>query len=57
MNANLKFHETEGVFTMDMTKATGPEGVPDITASNEGATEISIRSTHDLASPAHGKFL
>ena len=57
VNANLKFHETEGVFTMDMTKATGPGGVPDITASNEGATEISIRNTHDLSSPAHGKFL
>jgi hypothetical protein len=57
VNANLKFHETEGVFTMDMTKARGPGGVPDVTAFNEGATEVSIKTTHDFASPAHGKFL
>jgi hypothetical protein len=57
VNANLRFHETEGVFTMDMIKATGPGGVPDITATNEGATEISITDTHDFKSPAHGKFL
>jgi hypothetical protein len=56
VNANLKFHETEGVFTLDMTKASGPRGVPDVTALNEGATEVSIRSTHDFASPAHGKL-
>lgn len=57
VNANLRYHETDGVFTMDLTKATGPGGVPDITAANEGATEISIKDTHDYASPAHGKFL
>jgi len=57
VNANLRFHETDGVFTMDMTKASGHGGVPDITASNEGATEVSIKSTHDFASPAHGELL
>lgn len=57
VNADLRMHETDGVFTMDMTKATGPGGVPDITASNSGATEVSISSTHDLASPIHGQFL
>jgi hypothetical protein len=56
VNANLTFHETEGVFTLDMTEASGHGGVPDVTVLNEGATEVSIRSTHDLASPAHGKF-
>jgi hypothetical protein len=57
VNANLRMHETEGVFTMDMIQATGPGGVPNITAANEGATEVSITSTHDLASPIHGEFL
>lgn len=55
-NADLRMHNTDGVFTMDMTKATGPGGVPEITASNFGATEVSISSTHDLASPIHGEF-
>ena len=57
VNANLRFHETVGVFTMNLTKATGPGGVPVITGTNEGVTELSITSTHGLASPAHGKFL
>jgi hypothetical protein len=57
VNANLKFHMAEGVFTMDMTKASGPGGVPYITAFNEGATEVSITTTRYLASPVHGKFL
>ena len=57
VNADLRMHDTDGVFTMDMTKATGPGGVPEITGSNLGAAEISISSTHDLASPIHGGFL
>jgi hypothetical protein len=54
VNADLRMHFTDGVFTMDMTKASGPGGVPEITAADVGATEISINSTHDIASPAHG---
>jgi hypothetical protein len=56
-NADLRMHDTEGVFTMDLTKAAGPGGVPDITGGpNIGATEVSITSTHEIASPAHGEF-
>ncbi len=56
VNADLRMHNTDGVFTMDMTKATGQGGVPEITGSDSGATQVSILSTHDLASPIHGEF-
>lgn len=57
VNADLRMHTADGVFTMDMTAATGRGGLPTITDSaNHGSTEIKTSSTHEFASPIHGKF-
>jgi Cytochrome domain of cellobiose dehydrogenase len=58
VNADLRMHSADGVFTMDLIAATGPGGLPVITdRANNGATEISFSSTHYFAGPIHGKSL
>jgi hypothetical protein len=60
--ADLKRHDSYGVFQVDMKKATGPGGVPlpEIPTSDEGdqgAVEKSQKNDHNFAAPLHAAIM
>ncbi|KAL3424251.1 hypothetical protein PVAG01_03532 [Phlyctema vagabunda] len=53
-HASVKRHAIYGSFTMDLTQAVGPAGIPDrITADSKGSVEKKRKLDHELAAKAH----
>lgn len=50
LSAGIKRHASYGVFQMDLTKAYGAAGVPNIpTADSAGTTQIQDKTDHDFS--------
>jgi len=54
MSADIQYHVTEGVFTMDLVQASGSAGVPVNINGISGATQVSEKATTNVVSPLHG---
>jgi hypothetical protein len=55
LSAGIKRHSSYGVFQMDLTKAYGVAGVPNIpTADSAGTTQIQDKTDHDFSPALHG---
>ena len=57
VTADLRFHSTVGVFTMDLQQARGNGGVPSLNGRDIGSWEISLETKNELSAPFHGQLL
>ncbi|PQE32835.1 integral membrane protein [Rutstroemia sp. NJR-2017a WRK4] len=58
LTAGVQRHDSYGVFTMDLTKAVGAAGVPDVpTKDSTGTRQVSEDADHDFTGAAHAVLM
>jgi hypothetical protein len=53
--ADIRRHAVYGIFTMDLTQASGPGGLPVSNTTNVNSIEASLKVDNDVAPPFHGE--
>ena len=54
VTADLRFHSTNGIFTMDLNQASGAGGVPSLNGVDIASSETELNMPIEYAAPFHG---